>query len=88
VLILLLAGFGVGLVALAWAWVDLSRFPPQVWYWSGNRREMWRIGLVLGFLATGWPAMVVAIAWWRSASRAELRDEAHFLRETHRRKIA
>jgi len=86
--ILFVVGFVVGLFGLVWAWVDIGRFPPQVWYWSGHRRESWRAGLIVAYLVTGWPAIVVALAWWRSETRVELRDEARYLREAHRRRTA
>ena len=81
--VLLVVGYVVGLPALVWAWRDLARFPPPVWYWSGHRREYWRAGLVAAYVAGGWPAIAVALAWWRSRIRSELRDEAHFQRESH-----
>lgn len=86
--IIVLLGFVVGLPALAWTWNDLGRFPSPVWYWSGHRREVWRTGLVLAYLATGWPALVVTLAWWRSRVRTELREEARFRYESHKGETA
>jgi hypothetical protein len=86
VLDLVVVGWIVALVPAIWAFVDLGRIPRRIWYWTGYHREPWRTGLVIAWVLGGWGAIVVAIAWRRSAARTVLLDEFGEVRARHRRR--
>ena len=61
-------------VAVWWA-RDLARIPGRTWYWTGHHRRPWQWAVLLGWLAGGWPAMIVVLVWARSPARAQLLSE-------------
>ncbi len=57
------AAYGLGLIGLLWFAFDSARIPSLVWFWSGYSRAGWWCTIVVGFVAFGVPAFVVAVAW-------------------------
>ena len=68
-------------------WVrDVSRIPGRAWYWTGHHRNPWQWAVSLGWVAGGWPAMIVVLVWSQSAERKELSDEAAAMRANRHRR--
>jgi hypothetical protein len=69
----------VGMIAavplIFWWARDLGRIPSRTWMWTGHHRSPWQWGVLLGWFAGGWPAIVVLVAWSRSQTRCDLYDE-------------
>ena len=69
----------LGVVAMVpvaiWFARDLARIPGPTWYWAGYHRRPWQWAVLLGWLASGWPAMIVVLVWSRSSVRAQLLAE-------------
>ena len=62
---------------------DIGSFRRSLWIGYGNR-DHWRIGIVLAYLAFGWPSLVMMLQWWSGPTRAalvelrtDMRAEAH-----------
>ena len=62
---------------------DIGSFRRSLWVGYGNR-DHWRAGIVLAYLAFGWPSLVVALRWRTGTTRAalvelraDMRAEAH-----------
>jgi hypothetical protein len=64
-------GYLVGIPAAWWCWHDLARFRRPLWVGFGNR-DGWRRGVVVGLVALGWGAVVVALSWRTGRTRPEL----------------
>jgi hypothetical protein len=79
------AGWVVAVAPVVWAYSDIARIPRPVWYWTGFRREPWRVGLAVAWLCGGWPAIAVVVAWRRSAARRALLEEKLEVRNRHHR---
>jgi len=88
VLDVIVIGWVVALVPAIWAFADMGRVPRRVWFWTGYARDGWRKGIVAAWVLGGWPAIVVAIAWRRSAARADVTAELVEIRARHRRRQA
>jgi len=73
--VLAVIAYGLGLVGGVWFFVDSSRIPSIVWFWSGYSRPGWWATIAVGFVAFGIPALIVAIAWRNSDARRQLRHE-------------
>ena len=75
-LMFLLAGYAVALVPARRCHRDIGRFRRNLWVGYGSR-DRWLRGIELAYVAGGWPALAVALAWRRSTTReglVELRD--------------
>lgn len=70
-------------VILWWA-RDVTRIPSPTWFWTGHHRRHWQWGVLFGWLAGGWPAIVIVLVWAHSAERRDLLDEAADARKQHR----
>jgi len=79
------AGMVVAVPALLWWSHDVARIPGPAWYWTGHHRRSWQWGLLFGWIAGGWPAIVIVIVWSQSAVRRDVRDEAHEVRAARHR---
>jgi hypothetical protein len=86
VLDVIVIGWIVALAPAIWAFSDMGRVPRRVWFWTGHGRDPWRKGVVAAWVLGGWPAIVVAIAWWRSVARADVTAELVEIRDRHRRR--
>ena len=79
--------WGAGMVAaipfVLWWWRDVARIPSAAWYWTGHVRRSWRVGVAFGWVAGGWPAILVAVFWWRGAVRRDLLEELRTVRHEH-----
>jgi hypothetical protein len=82
----LLIAYGIGLIGFIWFAVDSARVPSIVWFWSGYSRGGWWITAVLGFVAFGIPALIVAIVWRFSPTRKGLFHELDELKHDIRRR--
>ena len=67
-------------VAIWWA-RDLARIPHRAWFWTAHHRRPWQWGFLLGWVAGGWPAIAIVIAWTQSGVRRDVLDEARTLYE-------
>jgi hypothetical protein len=71
--IVLLAGYVVGVPGLWWGLADLRRIPGGVWRHAAERPyHQWRTGFVGAYLICGWPVYVAVVLWWRGRERADL----------------
>jgi hypothetical protein len=73
----LLAGYIVCVVPARLCHRDIGSFRRTLWVGYGNR-DSWRKGIVVAFLAGGWPSLAVALAWRNGPTRkalVELRTE-------------
>lgn len=86
VLEIIVIGWIVALVPAIWAFSDMGRVPRRAWYWTGHARDAWRKGVVWAWVLGGWAAIAVAIAWWRSAARADVTEELVEIRARERRR--
>jgi len=75
-----LVAYGIGLVGVLWFAFDCGRIPSLVWFWSGYSRAGWWTTVLVGFVAFGVPAFVVAAAWRFSRARKGLYHEVDDLR--------
>lgn len=71
-----LVGVLAAIPAVVWFARDLGKVRSQNWYWTGHRPEPWQWGVLLGWLAGGWAAMVVILVWAHSAVRRDVRIDA------------
>jgi len=70
-----LVAYGLGLVGVVWFAIDSARIPSLVWFWSGYSRLGWWTTILVGLVAFGVPAFIVALAWrWSGARRSLLRE--------------
>lgn len=75
-MVVLLAGYVVGLPALLWALADMKRIPGGVWRHAAQRPyPQWRVGMISAYALLGWPAIFSAAAWLRGRERADLLAE-------------
>jgi hypothetical protein len=72
-------GYIVGFPAARWTRHDITSFHRPLWSGYGNR-EARRRGALVAYLLGGWPALLVALSWRRSALRAGLVEEREDLR--------
>ncbi len=67
---------GVGVVVaipvILWWARDLGKIAGRDWFWAGYHRRHWQWGVLLGWIAGGWIAIVVIIVWSLSDQRADL----------------
>ena len=79
-------GYVVCLVPARRCHRDIGRFRRSLWVGYGNR-DHWRTGIVVGYLAFGWPSLVVMLQWRTGTTRAalvELRTDMRAEAHTHR----
>ncbi len=69
-----IVGYIVGLPLVLWCLADLKSFHRPEWVGYGNRRN-WQVGVVLMYLAGGWPGVLTVIGWRASRARSALRDQ-------------
>ena len=76
-------GYAVCLVPARRCHRDIGSFRRSLWVGYGNR-DRWRTGIVVAYLAFGWPSMVVMLQWRTGTTRAalvelrtDMRVEAH-----------
>lgn len=81
------AGLLVALPVVLWWAHDFTRIPGRIWYWSGHHRSPWQWGMLLGLLAGGWPALVIAAVGSRSAVRRDLLGDLRDQQEIANRRI-
>ena len=81
IMVILVAGYVTGGIAALWALRDMARIPSNIWYWSGVWWSGRQRALLIGWLLGGYPAIFVALSWWRSPERQEMRDECAHRRE-------
>ena len=67
-----LVGVLAAIPAVIWLTRDLSRIHSPTWYWKGHHRQPWQWAVLIGWLAGGWPAMVIVLVWSQSALRRDL----------------
>ena len=72
--VLVVLGYLIGVPAALWCFRDLARFRRPLWVGYGNR-DAWRRGLVIGLVAFGWGAAIVALGWRTGRTRPELIGE-------------
>lgn len=85
IVVVLLAGYLVGLSALLWGLADISRIPGGVWRHAAQRpHHQWRIGMISAYALGGSPAIVAVFMWWRSHERSDLLTEWAELSERKR----
>ena len=79
-------GYLVCLVPARRSHLDIGSFRRALWVGYGNR-DHWRTGIVIAYLAFGWPSLFVARQWHSGPTRAalvelraDLRAEAHTTR--------
>ena len=70
-IVVVVAGYLVGLPAYIWTRQELRRIHPHLWDTVGTPHP-WRHAITLAYLATGWPAIVVALAWRYGPTRRRL----------------
>ena len=76
-------GYEVCLVPARRCHREIGGFRRSLWVGYGNR-DRWRTGIVIAYLAFGWPSLVVMLQWRTGATRAalvelrtDMRAEAH-----------
>ena len=76
-------GYVVCLVPARRCHRDIGGFRRSLWVGYGNR-DHWRTGIVVAYLAFGWPSLVVMLQWRTGTTRAalvelrtDMRAEAH-----------
>jgi hypothetical protein len=87
---LALVGYAVAWVPMRRCRADVAGFRRSLWAGLGSRTA-WMRGLERSYLVLGWPALVVAIIWYRSPTRrvlAELRDDLRAVQREPGRVIA
>ncbi len=65
------AGYVVCLVPARRCHRDIGSFRRSLWVGYGNR-DHWRTGIVLAYIAFGWPSLVVMFQWRTGTTRAAL----------------
>ncbi len=78
--VLVVVAYALGVVGVVWFVVDSSRIPSIVWFWSGYSRPGWWVTVAASFVAFGFPALIVAIAWRTSDARRGLLHEVDELK--------
>jgi hypothetical protein len=85
-LVLVFSGYVAALLPFLWARYDINRIPGSIWRYAASPRprQVWRTGLLVGYVCGGWPGLLVALVWRFSRDRSVLREEwAHL----HRRNV-
>jgi hypothetical protein len=59
---------------------DIGSFRRTLWVGYGNR-DSWRKGIVIAFLAGGWPSLVFAVVWRTGQTRKALVELRTQMRE-------
>jgi hypothetical protein len=67
-------GYIVALPAVRWARHDITSFHRPLWSGYGNR-EARRRWVLIAYLFGGWPGLLVAFSWRRSALRTSLIEQ-------------
>ncbi len=68
-----LSGYVISVVPARLCHRDIGSFRKSLWVGYGDR-DSWRTGIVLAYLAGGWPSLVVAAVWLTSKTRKALTD--------------
>lgn len=68
---LVFAGYVVCLVPARRCHRDIGSFRRSLWVGYGNR-DHWRTGIVLAYIAFGWPSLVVMLQWHTGTTRSAL----------------
>lgn len=66
--VVIVAGYVVGLPALRWTLRDVHRVHPHLWDTFGHPLP-WRRAAALSYLVAGWPAIGAALVWRFSPTR-------------------
>ena len=80
-LLLLIAGYLLGLPVLVWCLRDIGGFRRRLWPGYGNRAS-WRKGAIVAYAIGGWPVLAFTLGWRTGRTRAGLVDERERLRES------
>lgn len=67
------SGYVIGAVVLRAVLRDLRRIHPHLWTGFGEPTP-WQRRAWIAFACGGWPVIVVALAWWGSQARAQMRS--------------
>ena len=89
--VFLVVAYGLGALGVIWFAADSGRIPSLVWFWSGSSRLGWWVTVLVGLVALGIPAFVIACAWRLSPTRRTLYRETDELRggvEARRARLA
>lgn len=78
-------GVLIAIPVIAWWARDISRIPRRAFYWTGYHLRPWQWAVLLGWIAGGWPAIVIVLVWSRSAERRDLQEEANEIRRDRTR---
>ena len=62
--------------AVVWFARDLGRIHRPNWYWTGHHPKPWQWGVLIGWLAGGWVALVIVLVWSQSATRRDVLADA------------
>lgn len=70
--IIWIVGVVVAIPVILWWAHDLGRIAGRDWFWAGYHRRHWQWGVLFGWIAGGWIAIVIILAWALSEQRADL----------------
>ena len=71
IVIVVIVGYVAGLPAYAWTRHDLRGIHPHLWDAVGTPHP-WRQAITLAYLAAGWPAICVGLAWRLGRTRRQI----------------
>ncbi|MEP6625363.1 MAG: hypothetical protein ABJC79_13030 [Acidimicrobiia bacterium] len=83
--LLWVVGIVFAVPVVLWFGRDLTRIPTYIWAVTGLRREHWQWGVLLGWVAGGFPAMVIVLVWSKSVERSTLYRELAEMQRDRRR---